>query len=277
MNKNFVLKTTVSSVISVAFLLSCPGCVRCCRPTIDVGVSCAKFKMLTWNPVARYPQSPNVTVSGSNIEGGQPYLAEVTVVNNSPVEVRGATVVFAWANFGHFDRGTPIGAVAVDVPPKQEVRVRSPGTLPLSAVGKKHVCLSARVHHPCDSNAANNICFRNFTIVGLPWPWKYFVVPFATDFADADGGVTYRIEAPRGVRARVVRDRLPRGPAEELKAVRAVEKLAVQPGVPQELALVVENMGADFNPGDTFEVKVTALREQREINSFTIQFEVGGQ
>lgn len=90
-----------------------------------------------------------------------------------------------------------------------------------------------------------------------------------------------RIHAPAEVQARLVRDPLAAGEATNLKAVESIAELIVAPGFPEELFLAVENVGAQFPPGDTFDVIVGAFEydghrcQQREVSSFTVRFELG--
>ena len=222
MNTNSLVRISTLGVIALGMLLSSAGC-RCCCPSIDVGLSRDPLTVHTWKNPGQFPRSPNVLVTGSKLERGRPYLAQATVTNYSDVPVRGATVVFSWAGFGwtpwcckggHWGRnpGTPIGAVAVDLPKTGSVVARSPAFFIPFGKDPVHTCLFARVYHPCDKRCSNNIRQRNLDWVLLPSKWKYFVLPFIADFPEIEGRVAYKIQPPQGVRAYVVREPHPRGP-----------------------------------------------------------------
>lgn len=278
MKNNFNFKTISISLISLVLLLSFMGCCeRCCSPSIEVSVS-TPIEVWTWDPITKFPRNPNVQITGFTLESLRPYLARVKVTNHSDVEVRGATVVFYWAGFGLFDSGTPIGAVAVDLPKRNFEWVRSPWSFTLGEKQQYHLCLAARVFHPCDTNLKNNRCWRNFLVAVLAWPLpKMYAYPFVVDFSKLDGRLTLKIEAPDGIRAHVVPKELPEGAIDSMRGTKAIEQLVVRRGIPQNLSLVIENIGADFKPGDTFDVTVRGMQNDKEVSSFTVRFQVGKQ
>ena len=51
--------------------------------------------------------------------------------------------------------------------------------------------------------------------------------------------------------------------------------MKVTKGEPEELYLLIKNEGAKFKPGETFDVSVKAMEEEREVSGFTVKFEVG--
>ncbi|UCD38276.1 MAG: hypothetical protein JSW54_02000 [Fidelibacterota bacterium] len=236
---------------------------------------CRGFEVWTWDPITRFPRDPNKQVVGSYLQTSQPYLFKAMVHNYSDVEVRGVNVVFYWASFGLFDRGTPIGAVAVDLPPDTSQLVSSPWSFVLGDADSSSVCLSVRIFHPCDTELGNNHCWRNLCIVALPWPWEFYVTPFVADFTTLEGRLTLKVEAPLGIRASVVPKLLPRREVKSMEGIKTIDALDIKRGVPQDLALVIENVGAEFARGDTFEVTVSAMHNEREVSSFTSLFRVG--
>ena len=175
--------------------------------------------------------------------------------------------------------GTPLGAAALDIPANSSRWVRSPSFLAGLPGGPSevHRCLFAQVFHPCDTELLNNCGYNNFVVVAVLRSWNIHHLPFTAHFANKDGPLTLAFEAPDGVNVHVVRGRLPEGPADAFEERETIQRLFVKRGVPQELSLVVENAGADFGPGDTFDVTVKALHNQREVSSFTVRFQVGEQ
>lgn len=257
-------------------------CKKCCSPSIEVGLSdpgeishyCKNFEIWTWEPITLFPRNPNIKISGSELQPLRPYLAKAMVTNYSDEEVRGVTVVFYWASFGLFDQGTPIGAVAVDLPANSSEWVSSPWSFTLGETKAYHLCLSVRVFHPCDTELKNNYCWRNLLILRIPWPFKFYAMPFIADFSKFDGRLALKIAAPEGIRAHIVPKPFPIGELDTLEEIKVIKELDVRRGVPQELSLVIENVGADFNLGDTFDVKVVAIQEDIEVSSFTVRFEI---
>jgi hypothetical protein len=276
MKNHITIKTMLLSSTLLVLLPAFTGCCqRCCSPSIEVSVS-RPIELWTWDPITKFPREPNIKVTSSTLKSLRPYLARVKVTNHSDVAVRGATVVFYWAGFGLFDKGTPIGAVAVDLPKRNSEWVRSPWSFTLGETREYHLCLAARVFHPCDTNLQNNRCWRNFLVAVLPWPWpKLYAYPFVVDLAEHEGRIAFEVEAPDGVRARVIRKQVPEGPIDTLRGTEAVEHIVVERGVPQDMSLVIENVGADFKPGDTFDVTVTGTQNGQEVSSFTVRFQVG--
>lgn len=287
MKNNSTLKTISIGLISLVLLISFMGCCEeCCSPSIEVGVikpgagalshyQPGMIEMWTWDPITKFPRNPNLKLTDLKLDPLRPYLAKAKVTNYSDVEVRGVTVAFYWASFGLFDRGTPIGAVAVDLPPNSTRLVSSPWSFTLGEKDAYSLCLSVRVFHPCDRQLENNYCYKNFIVAVLPWPWKIHAYPFVVDFSELEGRVEFRVEAPDGIQARVVPKPIRGEAVPGLENMRAIKDLVVERGIPHELSLVIENQGAAFNRGDTFDVTVTALQQNREVSSFTVNFKVG--
>lgn len=283
------IKIVVLSVMVLALAFAVTDCCKkCCSPSIEVGFcppgatwgcgSCPDFQLWTWNPITWFPRSPNLDVTGNPIQALRPHLIKVRVNNYSDVPVRGTTVVFYWASLGFFDCGTPIGAVAVDLEANGSRMVHSPWCFTLGATGgpifKPKICIGVRVFHPCDKDLRNNRCWMNLFIQKIFWPFKVYIIPFVVDFKELDGDLTFKIDTPAGIRARIVGEELNEGPVEEMPVVKALSKLTVKQGVPMTHSLVVTNEGANFKPGDTFDVTVRALQQNKEVSSFTVQFKV---
>jgi hypothetical protein len=211
------VKIITVSMVTLWLLLALPGCCKkCCSPSIEVGIceppgeaySCggcgSNMEIWTWDPITLFPANPNIQVTSYQLKPLRPYLPKVKVTNYSDVEVRGVTVAFYWASFGFFDRGTPIGAVGVDLLPKGSQWVNGPWSFVLGEQEERHICMAARVFHPCDTELKNNSCWRNFLIIILPWPLEIFEVPFMADFKEDTGPMKIEIDAPEGIRVRVV-------------------------------------------------------------------------
>lgn len=288
MKNNFTFRTISISLILLVLFVSFTGCCKeCCSPSIEVGMikpnagalshyQPNKIQMWTWEPRTKFPQNPNKQITGSQLESSRPYLSKAEVTNYSDVDVNGVTVAFYWASFGLFDKGTPIGAVAVDLPANSSKWVSSPWTFTLGEKNIYSLCLTTRVFHPCDTQLENNYCYRNFAIVVLPWPWKIYAYPFTVDFSEHGGRMALQIEAPDGIRASV-REQIGEGAVDSLGGTKAVKEFDVKRGVPQNLSLVIENVGADFKRGDTFDVTLRGMQNDREVSSFTVRFQVGAE
>ena len=274
MNGDYKLKTTALGLICLGLIVvSTSGC-KCCPPCIDLSVS-RPLQIWTWDPVTRFPMDPNKEVIGSKLQGLSLYLAKVKVTNNSETEdIRGAIVSFTWAARGLFDRGTAVGPTGVDLLAGETKEVCSPWFPTIINTDVLHRCFSARVFHQCDKNPDNNWCQRNIDIWWILRDWRFLLVPFWADFAEVDGPLQLNVDAPSGVRAYVVREGLPEGPADSVKKMAGIESLTIQPGVPQELSLVLQNAGAAFKPGDRFDVTVSALQDNKQVSSYTVQVEV---
>ncbi len=284
------LKVIILSVMVLALAFAVNGCcTKCCSPSIEVGI-CApppstpipcdnlqsKFQLWTWNPITNFPGNTIVPVLPPGIILPlTPYLPKVEVTNYSNVEVRGVTVVFYWAAFGLFDYGTPIGAVGVDFLPNESKWVRGPWSFVVggnSTSEPHHICLAARVFHPCDTWLTNNYAWANFGIVSLSPFWKIHEVPFNAGFQRATGPIELKIDAPKGIRAWVVP--LQEGNIENIEKT-GLTKLDVKQDINQELSLIIENAGANDKEGDTFDVTVSALQKEELISSFTVRFKIG--
>ena len=286
----FITIITIS-LITLGLLLALPGCCKkCCSPSIEVGLceppgnpqwgclGCGnKMEIWTWDPITLFPSKPNVQFTGYQLKVLRPYLPKVEVTNYSDVEVRGVTVAFYWASFGFFDRGTPIGAVGVDLPPNSSEWVRGPWSFVLGTHEERHICLAARIFHPCDTELGNNYCWRNFLIVLIPWPLEIYEVPFRVDFQKIEGDIKIQINAPEGIRARVVARQAyveAADPAQQ-KEIKGLANVKVKKGVPQELSLLIENAGAEYKEGDTFDITANAVQNGEMVSSFTVQCKVG--
>ncbi len=280
------IKIVVLSVMVLALTFAVTDCCKkCCSPSIEVGFckeppphrqcGCTGFRLLTWQPITLFPRHTDLDVTGTPLQPLRPYLMKVKVTNFSNVPVRGVMAAFYWASFGLFDRGTPIGSVGVDLKANETKYVRSPWSFVLGGgtIGTS-ICYSVRVFHPCDTNLRNNYCFINLKILHIIWPFKYFVVPITVDFRELDGDLTFKIDTPPGIGARIVSEELNEGPVEEMPVVKALTKLTVKQGVPMTHSLVVTNEGANYKPGDTFDVTVRAFKNDSEVCSFTVQFKV---
>lgn len=273
-------------ILCSGLVLSFSGCCkRCCSPSVEVGVLdrgakhhyCPdKIEMWTWDPITSFPRNPNQKLTSWDLQPLRPYLAKAQVTNFSDVEVRGVTVAFYWASFGLFDWGTPIGAVGVDIPPKSSQLVSSPWCFTLSEAKVGHLCLAVRVFHPCDTDLLNNYCYVNFRILVLREPWKLYVVPFTVDFRDVRGALKLEVEVtdPRA-RARIVAEALQEGAPPQPIDVKSIQKYDVKPGIPQDLSLVIENVGGGFKPGESFDVTVSAIHQDGTVASFTVSCEIG--
>jgi hypothetical protein len=280
---NTLLKYVILCIICIAQILSLACCKEPCSSSVEIGMhppnswaNGNKIKLLTWEPITLFPRHTNKEVTGFYLEALRPYLPKAEVTNYSDVEVRGITVVFYWASFGLFDRGTPIGAVAVDLPPKTSKWVRGPWSFILSEGPKFGLCLSVRVFHPCDTNLENNDLWRNWLIVAIDWPLKAWIIPFVVDFTELEGPLSLKIDAPDGINAYVIPKSLPMGEISptKLQGFKAIKDLRVQREIPQELSLVIENTGARFKPGDSFNINVAAMQDGKEVSNFTVQFDV---
>lgn len=286
MKNNFILKMIALAVFFLAFLLIFTCCrERCCCPSVEVGLEayssgcCKDFQIWTWDPITNFPINPNKNLPlSSKLQPLRPYLFKTRVTNYSDVEVRGVTVVFYWTEFGLSDVGTPIGAVAVDLPERSSRWVSSPWSFIL---GEKKdstkICPTVRVFHPCDTDSNNNYCLYNFYVIDtLKISWIYYAVPFVVDFRELSGNIKLKIESPdQRARALVFPRPLQEGPLPELPGINPIEEFPVEAGIPQDFSLVVENIGKDFKKGDTFDVNVRAIHEGQEISSFIVRYQVG--
>jgi hypothetical protein len=278
------LKIIALSVLILALVFSVTNCcVKCCSPSIEVGLcdpaqirhGCSDFQILTWDPITRFPRNPNVLVSGSSLQALRPYLFKTKVTNFSDVDVRGVTVVYYWAAFGLFDRGTPIGAVGVDLKANESKWVRSPWSFALKSASANHLCVSVRVFHPCDKVLDNNYCWRNLQIIRLKWPLEFYMVPFVVNFREFEGKLRFEINAPNGIDVRIIDKTIEKkGVVETIPAAKTLDSMTVKANVTKELSLLVINKGADYKSGDKFKVTVRAYKGKKETSSFTVQFEV---
>jgi len=270
-------------IISLIFLVS-GCCKRCCSPSIEVGVlkpgdtqhyQPNKIQIWTWSPLTNFPSNPNIQVMGNQLLPLRPYLPKVEVTNFSNVEARAVSVTFYWANFGLFDIGTPIGSVAVDLPANKSSWVNGPAAVTLGNRNMYHICLSARVFHPCDTDLRNNYCFKNFQIIVLPWPWKIYVVPFTIDFRELAGRIVLKVEPsdPRIV-AHITPDSTMEGSKTEIPTRNFIDKVDVVAGKAGNYSLILENTG-DLKLGETFEITVSADQNDKTVASFTTRFQAG--
>jgi|GEM_PF-1949539 len=291
MRNKFNPTVATLGLVSVVFiLLLTAGCIpKPCSSSIEVKAidpepdgsyhhyRSDKTKIKTWDPVWKFPRNPNKDVTGYVLEPFRPYLARVEVTNESDVEVRGVTVVFYASAFGLFDySSTPFGAVAADIPAESTVWVNCPWFFMLPEEETKHLCVTYRIFHPCDTILENNWCSRNLVIYVVPQLFVYHVTPFVVDFVEFDGAVTLETEIEKeGISAEVVRGDLIEGPAETAPKAETLREMKVKPGEPEDLYLVIKNEGAKLKPGETFDVTVKAMAEKRVISEFTVQYEVG--
>lgn len=272
------VKVIMLSVMVLALVFAVADCYAgCCEPCIDVSVctppcpGCNSIEVWTWNPVNLFPQNPNLQIAGCNIEANRPYLFKAWVKNNSNIEVHGVQVVFYWASWGLFDTGTPIGSVAVDLLPNQLRLVSGP---PTSDLNPAHVCVGVRIFHPCDKNLGNNYCQRNLNIVNSAYPFTAVVLPFIMDFNELKGKLNFKIEAPRGIYARIITREVKEEETTRLKDEKGVESLEIKPGFVKKCTLLIRNAGADYKPGSSFDVTVSAYQDNKLISVFTVRVNI---
>jgi hypothetical protein len=264
------------------------GCCsqKCCSPSIEVGVippnapynhyTYSNIRLWTWDPITRYPQSPNIEILGYSIDAFKPYLVETQVQNFSDVAVRDVAVGFYWAYAGWFDTGVPIGVTSVNLTPKQIKWVRSPTTVPLSGPNPFDMCLAVRIFHPCDTDTENNWFWKNFTIRRIILANKVAVFTFTVDFNEFEGRLTYKVDTKADVQTYI----MPRVfenemiTAKDVEGVKSMPFIEVKKGVPQKLSLVVDYSKMNLKVGDTFDVTAIAMDGDKEVNQFTVQFKV---
>lgn len=274
--KKIMSKITLLVLIPVGLsLLLSACCEECCGPSIEVGVPTPGYtlndmQMWTWSDILQFPASPDVIVTGNQLTALRPYLAQGKVTNFSDVEVRGVTVVFYWGSFGAFDKGTPIGAVSVDIPARATVVVRSPWTFLMSYQEKQHMCLAMRVFHSCDTDLKNNSCYHNYLTIVLPNIGRPFAIPFTVDLDNYRGLVHFNIEAPDGVDAKVLKDVMPTGTVDSLEMVNSIRQYTIKQGSPEQLSLLIQTDSSVIKPGDEFEIIVTVVQDEMKISSFVV-------
>jgi hypothetical protein len=111
-------------------------------------------------------------------------------------------------------------------------------------------------------------------ILKIKWPLKYYAVPFVVDFKELDDELEFKINAPAGIQAQVIAEQMDEGVIEAFPQVKSIKALRVAPGEPQNLNLVIENVGAEYKPGDIFDVSVSAFKGDKEVSNFMVQFQV---
>lgn len=272
------LKVIIVSVIALALCFAVSGCCGC-KPSIDVSVckppcqGCPAIEVLTWEPITKFPESPNIQDNSGILQSYRPYLFRALVKNESNVWVRGVQVVFYWASWGLFDynTGTPIGSVAADLAPNQSTWVRGPWSFVLNPAT---ICVTVRIFHPCDKNLSNNFCFRNFCIQTMKYPFTALALPFTMDFSALEGQLDFKIDAPKGIDARILAREVQEEEAMALKEEKGTMNMAVKPGFVRKCTLVITNVGADYQPGDSFDVTVSAFQQDKLISSFTVKVEI---
>lgn len=279
------LKVIILSVMVLALAFSVTNCsTKCCSPCLEVSLckglwqGCrTPIQVLTWEPIFWFPQSPNIAGNWGNLQVMRPYLFKVWVTNESNVAVHGVQVVFYWKSWGFSDTdsGTPIGSVAVDLAPNQSKWVRSPWSFVLNPTD---ICVTVRIFHPCDTILENNFCWGNFHRHEIKYPFENVeIVPFKVDFNELEGQLDYKFEAPAGIDVKIVDRDLPEVETMNVAAFKeqkGVTNMSIKPGFVKRCALLIRNVGANFKPGDKFDVTVKAFLKDKLISSITVNAEI---
>jgi hypothetical protein len=289
MKKTLLAKILILVVLlcGTAYLLT-GCCQKCCSPSIEVGLINVgdtghyhpdKISLFTWNPVSSFPANPTVPVSYPFvIDPLKPYLFKANITNFSDVEVRGVTVVFAWASFGLSDHGTPIGSVAVDLPASSSKWVNSPWTtIPFESGVSQHICIFAQTFHPCDTDLINNWCYNNVDILTIDNCLTPHYLPFTVDMTAIDGALNLTINKPANVDVKIVRAPLEKQMKMDVKQIiniDALKEINVQRDVPQDMYLIVDCSKSNYKPGDVFDITVTGTQKEKVISSFVIKAQI---
>ena len=287
MRKGMIFVVGIS--IAVMFCnMSC--CKKCCSPSIEVGLfekasdycpQCGNLMLLyTWSDakLMEFPTTADQLLTSNTIKTWRPHVAKVKVTNFSDISVRAINVEFMWASPGIVSTGTPVGTVCLDLDAKKSGWVVSPPFIafsPLFGATDRHCCLGVRIFHPCDSDLDNNRCWKNLTLIVIPWPWKYYVVPFFVNLPEFKGRLDFKIDAPPGINVKVVKEDLKAGAMDKMSDVSGIKEAMLREGEEMKYNLVIENAGADLKSGDTFDVVVQGITAEGKIlGTYTVQVKI---
>ena len=287
MKKGFILVLGVFAILMMG-IMGC--CKKCCSPSVEVGLfenpsaycpQCGDLMLLyTWSDarLMQFPITADQLLTSNTVKTWRPHVAKVKVTNFSDVSVRAINVEFMWSSPGIVSTGTPVGTVCLDLDAKKSDWVVSPPFVafsPLFGADDRHCCLGVRIFHPCDTDLDNNRCWKNLTLVVIPWPWKYYVVPFFVNLPEFKGKLDFKVDAPPGIDVKVVQKDLKAGTMDKMPDLSGIKEVILQEREEIKYQLVIGNAGADFKSGDTFDVVVQGVTSEGKIlGTYTVKVQV---